>query len=81
MIQVMKASTDLVEIPISSKDETASSNTGKTPKEDYIDEGYTKLEEGIYVKDVSGGTWKGKLMLISDPSRVLARSKDMNVVT
>ncbi|MDU7538227.1 MAG: hypothetical protein E7K67_14700, partial [Peptostreptococcaceae bacterium] len=64
-----ETSTDLVEIPISSKDETASSNT-ETPKEDYIDEGYTKLEEGIYVKDVSGGTWKGKLMLISDPSRV-----------
>ena len=64
-----ETSTDLVEIPISSKDETASSNT-ETPKEDYIDEGYTKLEEGIYVKDVNGGTWKGKLMLISDPSRV-----------
>lgn len=64
-----QTSTDLVEIPsLSGKDknEAASNN----PEAQYIEEGYTKLENGIYLKDVKGSSWKGKLMLISDPSRV-----------
>ncbi len=36
----------------------------------YILEGYEELSEGVYLKDVSGDTWRGYLMLISDPSRV-----------
>lgn len=64
-----QTSTDLVEIPsLSDEDEEHTALTD--PEETYITEGYTKLEEGIYLKDVSGGTWKGKLMLISDPARV-----------
>ena len=54
-------STDLVDIP---------KETPQPNEDTYIAEGYTKLEEGIYLKDVAGGTWKGKLMLVSDPSRV-----------
>lgn len=36
----------------------------------YYAEGYEKLEDGIYTKEVSGATWHGYLMLVSDPSRV-----------
>ena len=36
----------------------------------YIREGYEKLEEGIYLKEVSGLTWRGYVMLIEDPLRV-----------
>ena len=64
-----QTSTDLVDIPsLSGKDENHTTVTNSD--ETYIAEGYTELEEGIYLKDVKGGTWKGKLMLISDPSRV-----------
>ncbi|MBQ2726763.1 MAG: phosphodiester glycosidase family protein [Clostridia bacterium] len=37
---------------------------------DYISEGYEMLEEGLYVKEVSGLTWRGYVMLIEDPMRV-----------
>lgn len=36
----------------------------------YLTEGYELLEEGIYIKEVSGTGWKGKLLLVEDPSRV-----------
>lgn len=36
----------------------------------YIDEGYELLEDGIYLKEVSGLTWRGYVMLIADPLRV-----------
>ena len=36
----------------------------------YIREGYEKLEEGLYLKEVSGLTWRGYVMLIEDPLRV-----------
>lgn len=36
----------------------------------YLIEGYSKLEEGVYLKEVSDATWKGFVMLISDPLRV-----------
>ncbi|MBE6701561.1 MAG: phosphodiester glycosidase family protein [Ruminococcaceae bacterium] len=36
----------------------------------YVSEGYTELENGIYLKEVSGSTWKGYVMLVSDPLRV-----------
>lgn len=36
----------------------------------YINEGYDKLEDGIFTKEVTGPTWHGYLMLVSDPSRV-----------
>lgn len=36
----------------------------------YIREGYEMLEEGIYLKEVSGLTWRGYVMLIEDPLRV-----------
>lgn len=37
---------------------------------DYISEGYEMLEEGLYVKQVSGLTWRGYVMLVEDPMRV-----------
>lgn len=37
---------------------------------DYIAQGYEMLEEGLYLKEVSGLTWRGFVMLIEDPSRV-----------
>lgn len=40
------------------------------PVDPYVEEGYTLLEEGVYIKDVSGTSWRGKVMLISDPTRV-----------
>lgn len=36
----------------------------------YYAEGYSKLEEGIYLKEISGKTWRGYVMLIEDPLRV-----------
>lgn len=40
------------------------------PVDPYIEEGYTLWDTGIYGKEVSGTTWRGYMMLISDPSRV-----------
>ncbi len=40
------------------------------PVDTYIEEGYRLLEQGIYLKDISGEGWKGHLMLITDPARV-----------
>lgn len=37
---------------------------------DYISEGYEELEDGLYLKEVSGSTWRGYVMLIEDPLRV-----------
>lgn len=39
-------------------------------KSDYIAEGYEMLEEGLYLKEVSGLTWRGFVMLVEDPMRV-----------
>ena len=36
----------------------------------YLSEGYEMLEEGLYLKEVSGLTWRGYVMLIEDPMRV-----------
>lgn len=46
------------------------SETIVSPKVDYEAEGYTKLEEGLYKKEVSGTGWKGYLMLVSDPRKI-----------
>ena len=35
----------------------------------YEEEGYTKLETGLYLKEVSGNGWQGFLMLSDDPTR------------
>jgi len=42
------------------------------PAKAYIpaNDGYSLLEDGIYIKDVSGSGFAGKLMLVTDPSRV-----------
>ncbi len=37
---------------------------------DYISEGYEKLDDGLYLKEVSGSTWRGYVMLVEDPLRV-----------
>ena len=52
--------------------ETAETTEGETelPKPTYEEEGYTLLEEGLYVKEVSGSTWKGYVMLVETPMRV-----------
>ena len=60
-----QTSTNLVDIP-----QKAPLEKGDSYIDPYIEEGYEELEDGIYLKNVSGGTWKGKLMLITDPSRV-----------
>ncbi len=39
----------------------------------YIAEGYSELEEGIYIKEYSGTAWRGYVMLIKDPLRVKLR--------
>lgn len=36
----------------------------------YLSEGYVKLEEGIYRKDVRDVIWRGNLLLITNPKRV-----------
>lgn len=36
----------------------------------YLTEGYEMLEEGLYLKEVSGLTWRGYVMLVEDPLRV-----------
>lgn len=36
----------------------------------YVEEGYILLEEGLYLKEVSGENWKGWLMLTTDPRRI-----------
>jgi len=41
------------------------------PEEDpYLAEGYERLEDGLYLKPVSGSTWRGYVMLVEDPLRV-----------
>lgn len=35
-----------------------------------VDKDYKELEEGVYIKDVAGDNFKGKMMLILDPARV-----------
>lgn len=37
---------------------------------DYVGQGYEELEEGVYLKEVSGIGWRGFLMLVADPFRV-----------
>lgn len=36
----------------------------------YVEEGYELLEEGVYLKSVSGSTWRGNVMLVTDPTRM-----------
>lgn len=43
----------------------------------YIAEGYDKLEAGVYLKEVSGLTWRGYMMLVSEPTRVRLRDTSM----
>lgn len=42
----------------------------ETEAPDYISEGYELLEDGLYLKEVSGTTWRGYVMLVEDPLRV-----------
>lgn len=52
----------------------------KEPVDPYIEEGYELLEDGLYLKSVSGDSWKGYVMLTVDPSRVkLADTKNQFV--
>lgn len=37
---------------------------------EYLENGYDILEDGLYLKEISGDTWKGYLMLVQDPTRV-----------
>lgn len=62
--------TDENEIEITEKTEEEKLPEKEEPKDPYVEEGYTLLENGLYLKDVSGDGWKGYLMLISDPMRV-----------
>ena len=49
--------------------ETDGEDGGKT-EADYIEEGYEMLDDGIFLKEVSGTTWRGYVMLVSDPTRI-----------
>lgn len=60
--------TDETEIVLPEKEEEQEKI--EEPKDPYVEEGYRLLEEGLYLKDVSGDSWKGYLMLVSDPLRV-----------
>ncbi len=77
------SNTDEIQIPAPSVPENTvpdgpSSENGEVPPEKpevipvdtYLEEGYEKLEEGLYLKPVSGNGWKGWLMLTTDPKRV-----------
>jgi len=37
----------------------------------YINEGYEKLESGLYLKEVSATGWHGYIMMVQDPKRVV----------
>ena len=43
----------------------------------YIAEGYDCLESGLYLKAVSGLTWRGYVMLVTDPTRIRLRDTSM----
>ena len=43
----------------------------------YIAEGYERLDSGLYLKEVSGLTWRGYVMLVTDPTRVRMRDTSM----
>lgn len=36
----------------------------------YTEQGYTKMEDGIWFKEASGNGWRGYLLMVEDPSRV-----------
>ncbi len=44
--------------------------TSKPSEDSYVIEGYRKLEDGIYLKDISDIAWRGHVMLVTDPMRV-----------
>lgn len=75
--------TDIDKIDIAGKGDTTLDDEPKkdeTPADPYLEEGYTLLEDGLYLKEVSGDSWKGYVMLIPDPSRVkLADTKNQYV--
>lgn len=50
--------------------ETEEVTEEETEAPDYISEGYELLEDGLYLKEVSGTTWRGYVMLVEDPLRV-----------
>lgn len=54
-----------------SDDDTPVSELEENEEEpDYIAEGYEMLEDGVYLKEVSGLTWRGYVMLVKDPLRL-----------
>lgn len=50
--------------------EAESESESKKADADYIAEGYEMLDDGIFLKEVSGTTWRGYVMLVSDPTRL-----------
>ena len=46
---------------------TSSSDEEPDP---YIEEGYTKLEDGLYRKDIRDIIWRGNILLVTDPKRL-----------
>jgi len=50
--------------------EAAETEAETEPVDVYIEEGYEELEGGLYLKAVSGGGWRGYVMLVEDPLRV-----------
>lgn len=63
--------TDAPETDVAETEETEPPETEPAETEpDYISEGYEELENGLYLKEVSGSGWRGYVMLIEDPMRV-----------
>lgn len=68
-----KSETESETVPPETGEEgTEAASESETEKTDpdadpYIEQGYELLEEGLYLKPVSGLTWRGYVMLVQDP--------------
>lgn len=58
------------EVSENENSDVSEKNEPESSSDTYIDEGYKMLEDGLYLKEVSGLTWRGYVMLIVDPLRV-----------
>ena len=79
ILNFSKQETAAPDTPVNKPDTDSKNPTVNRPSEnkpsvhskpDYIAEGYEKLEDGLYLKALSGSGWKGYIMLVEDPLRV-----------
>lgn len=67
---ILNFSKEETETEASGAETSEAETTPPETKPTYEDEGYTMLEKGIYVKEVSDSTWRGYIMLVENPMRV-----------